>query len=340
MIEETVFMDFEEIKEIIKIKYGLDIIDVEKVERGSANIYLLNSNKYILKEFQSKYKKEEIIKEIEVINHLEKNGIKVPHYVKLINGDYCFIYKEKYIILQEYIEGYTLEQNGGNYSQTLESAEYLGRIVKALETLNYDLSEADLSAWYSNENFDRSIEEYNDLIGMLDLNDETEKRIYDELNEKIEMIKSISNSINFDEMSKLSVKATHGDYSVMQFIYKDGKINAVIDFVSACKMPIVWELLRSYSYIDKDAKDGDFNINTMIDYVKKFNEYVKLNEYDIKYMSYLYLLQLLNSSYGYKQYIYNKSNTALLNFAFLRTKICKYLFNNAKLISQKLEEEL
>ena len=29
---------------------------------------------------------------------------------------------------------------------------------------------------------------------------------------------------------------------------------------------------------DKDAKDGDFSINTMIDYVKKFNEYVKLNE--------------------------------------------------------------
>ena len=126
----------------------------------------------------------------------------------------------------------------------------------------------------------------------------------------------------------------------MQFIYKDGKINAVIDFVSACKMPIVWEILRSYSYIDKDAKNGDFNINTMVDYVKKFNEYVKLNEFDIKYMSYLYLLQLLNSSYGYKQYINNKSNIELLNFAFLRTKICKYLFNNADLISQKLKEEL
>ena len=70
----------------------------------------------------------------------------------------------------------------------------------------------------------------------------------------------------------------------MQFIYKEDKINAVIDFVSACQMPIVWELLRSYSYIRRDAKDGNFNINTMIDYVKKFNEYVKLNEYDILYM--------------------------------------------------------
>ena len=340
MIEETVFIDFQEIKEVVKSKYGLEITNVAKIERGSANIYSLNNDKYILKEFQSKYKKEEIIKEIEVIKHLEKNDIKVPHYVKLINGDYCFVHKEKYIILQEYIDGYTLEQNGGNYFQTIESAEYLGRIVKALETINYDLSEADLSAWYSDENFDKSIDEYNELIRWLDLENETEKRIYDELNEKIEMINSIRNSIDFEEMSKLSIKATHGDYSVMQFIYKEDKINAVIDFVSACKMPIVWELLRSYSYIDKDAKDGDFNINTMIDYVKKFNEYVKLNEYDIKYMSYLYLLQLLNSSYGYKQYINNKSNIGLLNFAFLRTKICKYLFNNAKLISQKLEEEL
>lgn len=340
MIEETVFVDLEELKKVVKNNYDIDITKVKKVERGSANIYSLNNNKYILKEFQSKYKREEIMKEIKVINHLENSGIKVPHYIKLINGDYYFIHNEKYIILQEYIDGYILEQNGGNYSQTIESAEYLGRIIKALETIDYELDESDLFAWYSDEKFDRSIEGYKELIEKLDLKDETEKRIYDELNEKIDMINSIRNSVNFEEISKLSVKATHGDYSVMQFIYKDGKINAVIDFVSACKMPIVWEILRSYSYIDKDAKNGDFNINTMVDYVKKFNEYVKLNEFDIKYMSYLYLLQLLNSSYGYKQYINNKSNIELLNFAFLRTKICKYLFNNADLISQKLKEEL
>ena len=114
----------------------------------------------------------------------------------------------------------------------------------------------------------------------------------------------------------------------------------VIDFVSACKMPIVWEIIRSYSYIDKEAKDGEFNLDTFVDYVKTFNKYVKLNKYDIKYMSHLYLIQILNSNFGYKQYIYDHQKTSLLEFGYLRTNICRYLFNNANKISERLEKEL
>ena len=100
------------------------------------------------------------------------------------------------------------------------------------------------------------------------------------------------------------------------------------------------ELIRSYSYIDKDAKNGSFNIDTLTDYVRKFNEYVILNEYDLKCMPYLYLIQLLNSSYGYKEYINNKENIKFLEFAFFRTKICRFLFDNANLIPIRLREEI
>lgn len=136
------------------------------------------------------------------------------------------------------------------------------------------------------------------------------------IDRKISMINSIRKNINFDDMKKITVLNTHGDYNVLQFIYKDGKINSVIDFVSACQKPIVWELIRSYSYVDKDAKDGEFNLNTFIDYVKTFDKYIKLNKYDIKNMTYLYLIQILNSNYGYKQYLNNRENTSLLDLAF------------------------
>ena len=43
---------------------------------------------------------------------------------------------------------------------------------------------------------------------------------------------------------------THGDYSIQQLIYNKERI-AVLDFETAKKMPIVWEIMRSYSYIDK-----------------------------------------------------------------------------------------
>ena len=123
-------------------------------------------------------------------------------------------------------------------------------------------------------------------------------------------------------------------------MYKNKKIKTVIYTVSACKMPIVWELIRSYSYIDKDAKDGKFNLDTFVNYVKVFNKYIKLNKYDLKYMAHLYLIQILNSNFGYKQYIYNHENKELLKFGFLRTNICRYLFNNASIIFKRLEDEL
>lgn len=49
---------------------------------------------------------------------------------------------------------------------------------------------------------------------------------------------------------------THGDYSIQQLIYNEGKLATVIDFETAKKMPIVWEIVRSYSYVDKNAEDG------------------------------------------------------------------------------------
>ena len=45
---------------------------MKKLNRGSANLYSINENKYILKEFQTKYTKEEIDKKINIINHLKK----------------------------------------------------------------------------------------------------------------------------------------------------------------------------------------------------------------------------------------------------------------------------
>ena len=150
------------------------------------------------------------------------------------------------------------------------------------------------------------------------------------------MIKEISEENIFINTKKLTIKNTHGDFNVLQFIYKNDHINSVIDFVSACRMPIVWELIRSYSYIDKNVKNGIFNLDTFTDYIKEFNKYVKLNKYDLKYMSYIYLIQLLSSTYGYKEYINNNENIELLEFAYFRTNICKYLFNNAEKISNRL----
>lgn len=336
MIEETVFTN-EEIINIVKKIYNIDIYRIEKLNRGSANLYLLNEDKYILKEFQTKYTKEEIDKEINIINHLKNDNIPVPEYIKTITGEYSFIYKNKVIIMQKFIEGYTMESNTGKYDQILESAEYLGKIIKSLETLEFELPSNDVSSWYSSETINESIAKQEKLLKKISTEDYPQ--IYKDLMDKISMLQYVRDNFDFSDMNKLTIMNTHGDYSVLQFIYKNDKINAIIDFVSACKMPIVWEIIRSYSYIDPKAKEGKININNLVEYVKVFSKYVKLNKYDFKFMSYLYLIQLLSSTFGYKQYIADNSKTGLLDFAFFRTKLCKFLFENAEIIANTLIEK-
>jgi len=337
MIEETVFTS-EKIIEIVRRVYNIDVHQVKKLNRGSANLYSINENKYILKEFQTKYTKEEIDKEINIINHLKKDNIPVPKYIKTITGEYSFMYENKVIIMQKFIDGYIVESNTGNYEQVLESAEYLGKIIKSLETLKIELPSNDVSSWYSKETINESIDKQKNLLKKISVEDYPQ--IYKDLTDKISMLKYVRDNFDFSDMSKLTVMNTHGDYSVLQFIYKDGKINAIIDFVSACKMPIVWEIIRSYSYIDTKVKDGKIDIGNLAEYVRIFKSYVKLNKYDCKFMSYLYLVQLLASTFGYKQYITDNSKTNLLDFAFFRTKLCKFLFENSEEIGNTLMKEL
>lgn len=335
MLEKSVFKNKKEIINFVKEKYGINVTDIKIIDRGSANIYSLNGDEYILKEFQSKYTKEKIEKEITIINHLKKDDIKVPSYIKTINDTYYSIYKNKVIIIQKFIDGYTLNRNEGNYEQTIECAKVYGMIVKSLESLDILLPLNDLS--FSKENLTKGIEKHQKLLELInDKKDDETLKIKKNLEEKIDMLKDISKKNIFIDTKKLTIKNTHGDFNVLQFIYKNNHINSVIDFVSACRMPVVWELIRSYSYIDKDVKNGIFNLDTFNDYIKEFNKYVKLNEYDLKYMSYIYLIQLLSSTYGYKEYINNNENIELLEFAHFRTNICKYLFNNSENISNRL----
>lgn len=335
MLEKSVFINKKEIINFVKEKYRINVTNIKIIDRGSANIYSLNGDEYILKEFQSKYTKEEIEKEITIINHLKKDGIKVPSYIKTINDTYYSLYKDKVIIIQKFIEGYTLDRNEGNYEQTIECAKVYGMIVESLENLDILLPLNDLS--FSKENLTKGIEKHQKLLELINDKDAEETlKIKRDLEEKINMIKNISKENIFIDTKKLTIKNTHGDFNILQFIYKNNHINSVIDFVSACRMPIVWELIRSYSYIDKNVKNGIFNLDTFTDYIKEFNKYVKLNKYDLKYMSYIYLIQLLSSTYGYKEYINNNENIELLEFAYFRTNICKYLFNNAEKISSRL----
>jgi hypothetical protein len=67
-------------------------------------------------------------------------------------------------------------------------------------------------------------------------------------------------------------------------------------------------------------------------------KYALLTKKDLEAMPYLYLFQLAQSSYGYKEYLITKTENkeALLDFAFWRTDICREILQKAKEISKAI----
>ena len=341
MIEKTEFT-LDIIKSEVKNHYGMEINDVKTINGGSANIYKLTSDKgdrYILKEFQSKFSEKTILKEINIINFLREKGLSVPEYVTCLNGKQYFKYNDKTVIIQKFVDGSTQENYSGSEEQMLESAKYLAIIVNALEDYPYnDMFDCNIEKYTSNEIIDKSIAKHENLIPLAKEDEVHGTEIIKDLKDKIEMLKEVKNDGTFKKATDVTIKKTHGDYNILQFIYNDeGKIKAIIDFVNAGEMPIIWEIARSYNYIDKDCKNGEFNIDHLVMYVKEYLKYSKLNKDDLKYLSYVYLVQVLSSTYGYKEYLKN-GNLDLLSFGKERTNICRYLMRNARKISDSLLE--
>lgn len=331
-----------EIKQILKEEYGIEVDSINEINRGTADIFKITSgeNKYILKRFSEGRSKESVIKETNIINYLKENGLKVPEYIKTKNGEFYYIYNERVLVLQKFIDGYTMENNTGDYNKTIESATILGKMTKAFE--NYEGLKEDgiFKKSFSKESIESGIVKMKDLQSKLNEDNPYKEQFYDDLEFKINVAEELLETFDFNIIDKMTIKNTHGDYSVQQLIYNDENGTTVIDFETAKIMPIVWEIMRSYSYVDKEAVDGELNIDTLVDYFKEFTKYIKLNNYDLKYTAHLYLIQLIASVFGYKQFNDDYTKKTLLEFALFRTKLCRYLYNHLDDIGNRLIAEI
>ena len=328
------------IKNILKKEYNIEAIKINPINRGTSNIFRIETmkNKYILKEFVSTRTEESIIKEIEIINFLKKRNIKVPEYIQRINNNFYIKNEERIIIVQKFIEGYTIEDNTGDYEKVIECARIFGKLTK--ELMDYpELSDENIiEKQFSKNKIHLSIERMEKLKRNLKKENKYREKIIKDMDYKIKIAKEIEKEFKFDILKQITMLNSHGDFSIQQLIYKDSEEPTIIDFEKAMKLPIVWEIMRSFSYIDKDIKNNNINIETLVDYFKEVMKYIKLNKYDLEYAAQIYLVQLIGSTYGYEEYNNDFEQVKLLNFAFYRTNLAKLLYENIKNISAKLSE--
>lgn len=212
MVEKTKFTNKTLISEVKK-NYGIIVKTIEKINGGSANIYKLycDSGTFILKEFQKWYKKETILKDVHVIQHLRNKGINVPEYVRCLDGSYSFNYKGNEVIVQKFIHGCVKKPNTGEKRDLLESAKILGLIVNALKDYPFDdLPSFDLEFIICKEKLKKSIIKNDELV-----NSTNDEFIINDLKNKRSIIRGLLEVELPSDFKKITILKTHGDFGIV-----------------------------------------------------------------------------------------------------------------------------
>ena len=324
------------IKKEVKELYGISPCLVEEIPRGSADIYLvlLNSGqKYIFKVFQEKMTEDRVQKELLMTEHLHKKGFIVPEYIGIKGNSsyYGFTSNNRIAVLQKYISGKVLDDNKATPKQMTIMAELYAEILIAMKDYPSPLPSFSFEQ-LSRKNIIDSIEEAQKL--QLTVND---KDVVCKINDKIKWMQELL-EIDYDFFSHISVENSHGDYNPFQIIFEPEGFNAgvaILDFASAKKMPVVFELVRCYLYASPNALFGQVKMEEFISFIKVFNDLFTLNEYDLRYMFYPYYIKSVSNLFGYREYLLTGDNT----FKFLGDQIyyqCKAFHKNIKDYSNQL----
>ena len=333
-------MNVDWIKKELKELYDISPYLVEEIPRGSADIYLIllpSGQKYIFKVFQEKMTEERVQKELLVTEHLYKKGFIVPEYIQIKGSSsyYGFTSNNRIAVLQKYISGKVLVDNKATPKQMTLMAELYAEMLIALKDYPFTLPSFSLEQ-FSRQNIINSIEEAQEL--QLSVND---KDIVCKINDKIKWMQELL-KIDYDFLVHISVENSHGDYNPFQIIFEPEGCNAdvaILDFASAKKMPVVFELVRCFLYASPDSINGSVNMIEFVSFVESFNRLFSLNAYDLKYMFYPYYVGSVTNLFGYREYSLVGDDT----FRFLGNQIyyqCKSLHDNIDLYSNTLLEQI
>ncbi len=338
MALEKSVLDKGKMEAILNNEYCLKLIDSKSLELGSANCYKVccEEGDFFFKEYQSDFTQDRVDKEADIVEYLISKDFPVAGFVKTKNGSNSVMYEGHVLSLQHFIEGQSF-LNDLPHSLLMESAKYLGIMHSLLK--DYPMEKSMDYNWAASFSSEAISQKFNALLAALDENksDPNYTRIHDDLIFKKRLMDSIDSWKEY--FKDITYTSTHGDYTACQLICDKGKIKAIIDFSSAACIPAVWEIMRSYIQSGGvSRKDSYFDIEDFSLYVKEYLKYSPLTKRDLEAMPYIYLFQLAQSSYGYKEYLITKTENkeALLDFAFWRTNICREIYQKAKAISEAL----
>ena len=259
-------------------------------------------------------------REPQLCEFLNNHGIPVCSFLKNYSGSYFSEDSQgRKFTLQKLIQGTTPDWNTATDAVLQESAELLGKIhtvLKDYPRLPIGIGE-DFFKFMTPQ---KALNSYHRSLAIAQ--SRHDMAIEKDLKWRISFIEQFPD-MSFD-LQKLTVRNTHGDYFISQFICDGGHLKAVIDWTTACVHPVIWEIMRSYVYSSPKCADGKIDRDELQRYVEAYCRYGTLNEYDLENLLALFYYQIAVCDYYGQYYASTADNRDIyLSQAVFSTKLLK-----------------
>lgn len=311
-------------KEQLNSLCGLNptLIEKSSVGAGSDTYFVTCVNgKYVVK-FPAQNEINHPETEVKLCEYLNRHGIPCCQFLRNNRGDFLSTDASGRLFhVQRFIEGRLYGLNEAPDWLLIQSAQMLGKIHTALK--NYPGQPVGIGAdFFQYMTPERSLESYKHSLSIANSREDVD--IAADLRYRIALMKRFP-EYDFD-LDKLTCQATHGDYFISQILCGNGKINAVIDWTTACVHPVIWEIVRSYVYAAPSCKEGKMNMDEFSSYVSEYQKFAALNEYDLHSMISLFYYQIAVCDFYGQYYASTAGNRHIyLHQAMFSTKLLRGL---------------
>lgn len=323
------------INELLDSLYGLEALNIEKsgIGAGSDTWFVTCADgRYVVK-FPSSSDINHPKLEPELCEYLNRAGIPVCRFIpdkagRLLSRDA----EGRPFHVQHFIEGRVYGLNEAPPWLMEQSAASLGRIHAALR--DYPGLPTGIGAgFFRYMTPRRALESYRQsLLTAIDTGDSTSAG---ELEYRIALMERFPD-LSF-ELDRLTCAGTHGDFFISQLICGRDRINAVIDWTTACVHPVVWEIIRSFVYAAPSCAGGSIDADELAAYVAEYMRHAPLGEYDLRCMVSLFYYQLAVCDYYNQYYSSDAHNRHIyLHQASFSTALLRCLERDAGHLTEKL----
>ena len=319
--------------------YGLMITEAKKSSVGAGSdtwFVTCEDSKYVVK-FPSESDINNPELEPKLCEFLLEQGIPVCQFIKNKAGQYVSADEQDRIFhVQKFVEGTMYDWHEAPEWLLAESAAMLGKFHAALkyyEGLPTGIGEG----FFKFMTPERAVASYRESLKIAQTEEDAE--VVEDLQYRMELMQRFP-KCNFD-LNRLTCQSTHGDYFISQLLCGENKINAVIDWTTACVHPVVWEIMRSYVYAAPSCKDGQIDMDEFVRYVKEYCNYAALTEYDLLNMVPLFYYQIAVCDYYGQYYESDAANRYIyLQQAKFSTKLMRWFEKNGDVLTTKIAREI